>query len=71
MISVRKMPLCGYSIPCSKPAFLHVYNHILTCTKFATQSASVIKSNLGILGVLIPLYSLGETLMATPNAAIV
>jgi len=28
-------------------ALLHIYNHILTFTKFATYSASVVKSNFG------------------------
>ena len=44
VVSVRRMLLCRYSIPIS--ALLYVYNHVLTFTKLATSSASVVKSNL-------------------------
>jgi len=40
------MSLCTYSIPVLT-ALLHVYNHVLTFTKLATDNASGVKSKSG------------------------
>jgi len=52
-----KMSLCKYSIP------MHVYNHILTFTKLATYSASVVKTSFWGLNPVIPL--LGTPVLRT------
>jgi len=38
---------------------LHVYNHILTFTKLAAHSASVVKSNFGNFGSINPISTSG------------
>jgi len=56
MIPVRKMSLCTYSIPVLT-ALLHVYNHTLTFTKLATDSASDVKSKSGNFLAYMNLYT--------------
>jgi len=58
MISIReKCPHADIAYPCN--AVLRVYNHILTFTKLATYSASVVKSNFGKFGSINPFISPG------------